>query len=100
MGWSHALWWCQVIHERLVEKAGLLPSQRLADKAAVPDLAGAPFYAHLEYVDNFAALSTSPAVVEQCAEKVRRVLTSAGLPVHEVEECRPVTQLLGWILDG
>ncbi len=38
MGWSHALWWCQSLHEHLVDEAGLEPCQRLTDKARAPVL--------------------------------------------------------------
>ena len=36
MGWSHALWWCQTVRQRIVSEAGARASSCLEDRAAVP----------------------------------------------------------------
>ena len=36
MGWSWALYWCQVIHERAAERSGLTSEERLQDFKAAP----------------------------------------------------------------
>eukprot|EP00974_Lingulodinium_polyedra_P025788 2491442-Lingulodinium_polyedra.AAC.1 len=100
MGWTHALWWCQEMRQRWVEAAGLSPDRRLADKHAAPALDGPEAMAHLQYVDNFAAMSPDPQVVSNAVTRVRDYLVSLGLAVHEVEICTTISQLLGWRLDG
>ncbi|CAK0822068.1 unnamed protein product [Prorocentrum cordatum] len=49
MGWSWALWFCQKIHEGIVEAAGSGPKYWITDKTCAPDLSK-PF--HTQYVDN------------------------------------------------
>ena len=61
MGWSHALWWCQAIHQRIVMRAGASADNLLEDKACAPS----GRCMHLEYVDNFVVLGT-------CREEVNR----------------------------
>ena len=36
MGWSHALWFCQMIHQRIVQSIGAGMMNRLEDKTAAP----------------------------------------------------------------
>ena len=51
MGWSHALAFCQRVHENvLLERAGLGDADRLVDGRAPPPLGPGM---HAEYVDNF-----------------------------------------------
>eukprot|EP00959_Pyramimonas_sp_CCMP1952_P199653 4176257-Pyramimonas_sp.AAC.1 len=67
MGWTWASWWCQRVHERLVERCGGQPEERLQDRRVIPSLAGA---CHLEYVDNFVAISTVASKVHRLASAV------------------------------
>ena len=92
MGWSHALWWCQNIHQRIVSKVGANASNRLEDKAAVPS--GSCM--HLEYVDNFVVLGTSKTDVERLAGAGVQALRDSGLVVHEVEHSTGSIKVLGW----
>ena len=46
MGWSWALWWCQAMHERAVQEAGLPEETRMADGIPVESLSS---YPHLQY---------------------------------------------------
>lgn len=61
MGWSWALWWCQGVHQRAVESAGLSAATRMRDGVAPPGLGD---YPHVEYVDNFAVMGPDRAGVE------------------------------------
>ena len=81
MGWSHALWWCQCIHQRIVARAGAVASNCVEDKAAIPD----GRCMHLEYVDNFVVIGTEQEAVERMAEKGVAELRNSGLVVHEEE---------------
>jgi hypothetical protein len=100
MGWSHALYWCQVMHEDIMARAGFGPERRIMDKHVVPAMCTEEPVVHLEYVDNFAAFDTAPERVQVAVEQARRALEKHGLPVHEEELCTPVTELLGWLVDG
>ncbi len=84
MGWTHALWWCQVLHERLAEHRGCDHSARLADKRRAPSVRQQQG-AHLQYVDNFAVFGRSPDQVRGTFVGMEKTFTEAGLPVHEVE---------------
>ena len=42
-------------------------------------------FVHLEYVDNFVALSQRPGVCFEVASRMEKQLNSRGLPTHEVE---------------
>eukprot|EP00959_Pyramimonas_sp_CCMP1952_P392788 8230465-Pyramimonas_sp.AAC.1 len=55
MGWSWALWFCQTIHDRIVEAAGSGPKCRITDETCAPDLSQPR---HAQYVDNFIAISS------------------------------------------
>ena len=92
MGWSHALWWCQSIHQRIVSRVGAKSHNCLEDKAAVPD--GACM--HLEYVDNFVVLGTSAESVKSLAGAGVQALRDSGLVVHEVEQSSGSIKVLGW----
>ncbi|CAE7239903.1 unnamed protein product [Symbiodinium sp. CCMP2592] len=84
MGWSHALYLCQSIHESLVEQAGLGDSNRLRDRRRAPN----SHCAHTQYVDNLIVKSRFSAAVQS--------LKSAGLQVHEEETSTGDSTVLGW----
>lgn len=93
MGWTHALWLCQYLHEKVVDSiSGLGEANRFVDGRPPPDLH--PLI-HTEYVDNFVALSQQVGVAEQAAREVSSHLQKRGLPVHEVEAGNG-GETLGW----
>lgn len=92
MGWSHALWWCQMIHQRIVLGAGAGRDTCLEDKAVVPN----GELMHLEYVDNFVVLGTSEDKVSSLAAAGAAALRSKGLVVHEEEKGESSIKVLGW----
>lgn len=97
MGWSWALWWCQAIHERCVEAAGLGPERRLCDGQEPAAITDRP---HLQYVDNFAVLGEKREEVEADLTKVCDELRRRGLALHTEEVTVGETKLLGWVLSG
>lgn len=99
MGWNRALFWCQMLHERLVEESGLQKERRLQDKRAAGPLDPAR---HLQDVDNLVIMGTRhEEVVEHPSRAVGR-LRDAGLVVHEEEYGQPDVDgwysILGWRL--
>lgn len=96
MGWSWALYWCQKIHEHIVERAGLLEAERLQDFTPPPS--GSFF--HIQYVDNLHVAGTSRDEVVGRFRLAVQALRDAGLTVHEVEECEETTKVLGWEYEG
>lgn len=95
MGWSHALWWCQVIHQRIVSTIGATSLNCLEDKAAAPSSR----CCHLEYVDNFVVIGTSEDEVGRMADSGVNALRSKGLVVHEEEKSSQQIAVLGWEFD-
>eukprot|EP00435_Cladocopium_sp_Y103_P040424 s562_g11.t1 len=100
MGWSHALWICQSFHEILSSEVdGISLDRRLVDKRPVPSLRRKAkdddHFVHLEYVDNFVALSQRPGVCFEVASRMEKQLNSRGLPTHEVEAGVGL-ETLGW----
>ncbi|CAK0851969.1 unnamed protein product, partial [Prorocentrum cordatum] len=85
MGWSHALALCQGVLRRAMATAGFTVDQCVEDGKAgvVVDREGAVAVAG--YVDNYAALGRSPALVDQAALAIARVLTEKGLLTHDEE---------------
>ncbi len=96
MGWSHSLWWCQMIHQRIVLEAGANRDLCLEDKASVPD----GDIMHLEYVDNYVVLGTCKKKVEQLATAGVAALREKGLVVHEEEKAEGSIKVLGWQFDN
>ena len=96
---SHALWWCQNIHQHIVSSVGATPETCLHDRAAVPDHR----CFHLEYVDNFVVIGTDGKAVETLATAGAQALRNKGLVVHE-EEITSCSQhnvkVLGWQFSG
>ena len=96
MGWTHALWWCQVCHEEAASKAhaAVTAASRVCDRRVAPVLSGTAV-AHTEYVDNFGVFSMDRAQAKEVVEATDRELKHRGWPMHLVE----VTaggELLGW----
>ncbi len=99
MGWSHALWWCQTIHQKVVSSVGATSESCLEDRSAVPD--GACM--HLEYVDNFVVLGTNKQRVDSLASAGVQALRDKGLVVHEEESVSGhdgAIKVLGWQFNG
>jgi hypothetical protein len=92
MGWNHALFWCQAIHQHVVQQAGATIDTCLEDKAIAP--ASSMF--HIEYVDNFIVLGTSKAQVDEVAAAGVKALRDKGLVVHEEESSHGKIKVLGW----
>lgn len=92
MGWSHALYLCQRLHERLVLHSGLPSDLRLQDRRPVT---GSECL-HLQYVDNLVVLGSNQQRVEQSFREAVTVLRNSGLQVHEVEMGQDGAQILGW----
>ena len=92
MGWSHALYLCQRLHERLVLQSGLPSDLRLQDRRPVT---GSECL-HLQYVDNLVVLGNNQQQVEKSFHAAVTVLRSSGLQVHEVELGHDGAQILGW----
>lgn len=99
MGWSHALFWCQKLHQHVVSSVGASADTCLEDKCKVPDHS----CMHIEYVDNFVVLGTCKAAVDSLAEKGVAALRSKGLVVREVESSstsQGPQKVLGWEFNG
>lgn len=92
MGWSHALWWCQCIHQRIVEEAGATRDLCLEDRSTVPNGS----IMHIEYVDNYIVLGTSKEEVQRLSQQGVDALRNKGLVVHEEETSEKEIKILGW----
>ncbi len=95
MGWSHALWWCQNIHQRIVIEAGAHREACLEDRSVAP----AGTCMHLEYVDNFVVLGSCEQKVSAMAAAGVTALREKGLVVHEEERAVGCIKVLGWQFD-
>lgn len=96
MGWSHAMWWCQRLSEKLAEDSGLTAKERLRDFDPIPD---GQFW-HVEYVDNLVVFGTDKAQVKRRFLKAVETMRDAGLTVHEIEYNEGDSKVLGWSIDG
>ena len=85
------------MHEHIVEDAGLKSTSRVVDGKPCPKVSDG---IHIEYVDNFIALSTDKTWVEQTVNMVVEVLESRGLPMHEISSSASEEELLGWDIAG
>ena len=92
MGWSHAMWWCQRIRERICTRAGLTDAERLRDGERAPS---GNFF-HVQYVDNLHVFGTDKQQVEQRFWKAVQALRQVGLTVHEIEFDESDMSVLGW----
>ena len=96
MGWSHALWWCQTVHQKIVGEVGAGIDTCLQDNSAVPK----GDCMHLEYVDNFVCLGTSKDQVHGLSAAGVQALRDKGLVVHEEETGHGDIKVLGWQFKG
>ncbi|CAK0893446.1 unnamed protein product, partial [Prorocentrum cordatum] len=83
MGWSHALALCQGVLRRALDTAGFTDGQCIEDGKAGVVVGEEGALAVAGYVDNYAALGRSPAIVDRAALAVTRVLTDKGLLTHD-----------------
>ena len=98
MGWTHALWWCQTLHRRLVDDApGLGDERYVCDGRVLPY---SPKLAYTVYVDNFLAIGTCAASVRTATEQARSRLEAARLPTHDVCLDGQDEEVLGWRVRG
>ena len=104
MGWSHALWWCQVLHCRLLKRVGgSLPPTMIVDRRPTPrfrDEHGHHALQYTVYVDNGIVFGTDKEEVDRLLQRMVAVVSDAGLPVHEVEPASTRVEVLGWCIDG
>lgn len=94
MGWSHALFICQKLHERLVVQSGISDMDRLQDRRPIQQSE----CLHLQYVDNLVVLGTDEKTVTSSFRGSVEKLKGAGLQVHEVELGNEGAQVLGWAI--
>ena len=99
MGFTWALWWCQAIHERAVEAAGLSSACRLQD-GRVSFGRAEDSAQHLQYVDNVVVVGSNRAAVERDLDLVVCELRRRGLPLHKEEVTEGRSKVLGWLLGG
>ena len=93
MGWTHALWICQMAHQFVVDMNPYVdPTLRCVDHRPVPLMRD---YIHTQYVDNFVAFSQNHGRAKDLAEKIGQDLNRHMLPTHEVE-AEVGMETLGW----
>ena len=98
MGWNHALWWCQILHRRILEtRGGFAPEKMIIDRGPVPDTSGA---CYTVYVDNTIVIGTNRAEVDAMMQRGLAAVRAAGLPVHEVCSASTQAEVLGWQFNG
>jgi len=98
MGWTHALKWCQSLHERIMDGVGGLGAEQyLHDRSDVHSVKNTMYTI---YVDNFLVFGTDPAIVKRVVIEADARLRAARLPTHEVEHCATDALVLGWEFDG
>ncbi len=100
MGCTHALWWCQCLHERLAERSGCDAHRRLTDSRTAPPIVQPDAPAHLQYIDNLAVFGNNRDTVGEYLGRMQETLTQAGVPGHEMDLSEGVCELLGWVIDG
>eukprot|EP00971_Amphidinium_carterae_P292669 5810320-Amphidinium_carterae.1 len=98
MGWTHALYWCQVLHTRICLRAGgLKEGWQIVDKQAAPDMNPVAFTV---YVDNCIVFGYDAEAVGEHTQRAQQAIETAGLPTHEVQRAETNAQVLGWEFDG
>ena len=100
MGWTWALWWCQRIHEEIMERAGALDCDKLVDRRPAPPVRPGGSV-HTAYVDNFIALGTDVVRVRENVDGVMVALQQAGLLVEREKlyvDDPDEAQVLGWAI--
>eukprot|EP00971_Amphidinium_carterae_P212443 4216256-Amphidinium_carterae.2 len=96
MGWTHALWACQQMHESIVRVGDIGVHNLLIDGKMAPPVK--PFV-HTQYVDNFICLSQDAKIGHRVADQADTRLRERGLPTHGVEHSIGGTTL-GWTFDS
>ena len=82
-GWSHALWFCQTLHLKLLSRVpGFTDDRFLLDRRSQPSFSPWGFTV---YVDNCIIMGHDPVAVAAAEEEGRAAIEAAGLPTHEVE---------------
>ena len=98
MGWSHAAWFCQLIHMTVVRKEHFTTDAAyIHDNIPVPSMSTG---AHTEYLDNFLAFGIDQREVREATEDAMATLVDKGLEVHEVQLADTQAAILGWEIDG
>ena len=99
MGFSHALWFCQVAHESAAAAGHDLigMSTKISDRGRGRILRGSAI-AHTEYVDNFGVFSLDRAKVTEVLAAVDAELGRRGWPRHP-QEVTAGGDILGWRFD-
>ena len=98
MGWTHALYWCQSVHERLVTSLpGFERHRCIYDRQPTGTLGDGRYTI---YVDNLIIFGPSEEFVRGQVQAAQRRLDGAGLITHEVELAAPQAEALGWVFDG
>ena len=98
MGWTHALWWCQLLHRRILEhRAGFDSARLVIDRGPPPALTP---WCYSVYVDNAIFIGTDRSEVDGAMRRALAAVTAAGLPTHEVSSACQEADVLGWRFDG
>ena len=93
MGFKDSMALCQhVLERKALLLQGVSLGNQLLDRKPAPGLSP---LAHLEYVDNFVALSQVGAVAEKAAHSVNAALLGVGLPTHGAVTTKG-GETLGW----
>ena len=97
MGWSHALWFCQTLHLKLLSRVpGFIDDRLLWDRRSQPSFSPWGF---IVYVVNCIIMGHDPVAVAAAVEEGRAAVEAAGLLTHGVERGDTTAELLGWALD-
>ena len=96
MGRSWAMWWCQSLHERLVQRAGEAEDKLITDRHPISRVDAD---ANVIYADNLLTFSVTPGVTAEVIDRVSATLTASGMVVHEVEREALTTEALGWLFE-
>ena len=99
MGWSWALWICQMVHEHIGRSVGQQDCDQVTDKA-IPRPLTHNDSRHGKYVDYFLSLSHDPAESARSASSLREGLEGIGLSCHEQEEASLHITFAGLDFDG
>ncbi|CAK0824003.1 unnamed protein product, partial [Prorocentrum cordatum] len=100
VGFAWAMRWTQQAHRELLRRGGLggIESE-LVDRQIAPSV-DSPQVPRVVYVDNEIFVSSRPGATRGARRQAAKVMTEAGLPLHEVEESKTVVEALGLELDG
>ncbi|CAK0801682.1 unnamed protein product [Prorocentrum cordatum] len=100
MGFAWAMRWTKQAHRELLRRGGLGGIENeLVDRQIAPSV-DSPQVPRVVYVDNEIFVSSRPGATRGARRQAAKVMTEAGLPLHEVEESKTVVEALGLELDG